>query len=534
MNRRNFLKSGAMVGMSIPLYSFLSCRNESRSGHGYNLTGGSFKLDDIGIRELQQKVQDGQYSYASITKLYLQRIQQIDKSGPSINSVIEVNPDALSIAEAMDLERKAGKIRGLLHGIPVLIKDNIDTADKMQTTAGSLALEGNRASNDAFLVTKLREAGAVILGKTNLSEWANFRSTRSVSGWSSRGGQTLNPYVLDRTPCGSSSGSGVAVAANLCVVAVGTETDGSIACPASMNGIVGLKPTVGLVSRTGIIPISKTQDTAGPMARSVEDAVILLQSITGADAMDITTLESIGKSVQDYTQWLDSGGLEGKRIGIEKSMLHGHESIDSLLRKAMKDMTDSGAQIVEVEFTRKTSEMAEAELEVLKFEFKDGLNGYLASSNSSLKSLEELIAFNKQNDSVVMPYFKQEIFEDSQLKLGLESKEYLEALARCRSLQQYIDTLLIEKSLDALCGPATGPSWCIDFINGDFWTGYGAYSTAAITGYPSITVPMGLVNELPVGISFIGKPYGEPELISIAYSYEQVSRNRTLPKFLNR
>jgi amidase len=532
MNRRHFIKAGSIAGIAIPFLSSQSCWFENSRKKNRSDIADRFEFNEISIDALQQKVEQGEFSYREITQKYLDRIQQIDKLGPALNSVIEINPEALEIAGLMDSERRAGKIRGPLHGIPVLIKDNIDTADKMQTTAGSLALLGNIAAKDAYLVTKLRDAGAVILGKTNLSEWANFRSTRSVSGWSSRGGQTLNPYVLDRSPCGSSSGSAVAVAANLCVVAIGTETDGSIACPASMNGIVGIKPTVGLVSQAGIIPISKSQDTAGPFARTVKDAAILLGTIASVDYNDKITRESIGKSFNDYTKSLKAEGLSGKRIGIEKTMLHKHEAIDSILKIAIEQITYSGAEVVEVEFGSKTSEIGEAELEVLKYEFKDGLNGYLASSNCRLKSLEELIAFDQQNESDVMPHFKQEIFEDAQRKKGLDSKEYQLALTKCRSLRNFIDELFIHNNLAALCGPATGPSWCIDIINGDFWTGYGSYSAAAITGYPSITVPLGLVNELPVGISFIGQAFSEPRLIEIGYAYEQASKNRTRPKFL--
>jgi amidase len=532
MNRRNFIKSGTVAGISIPLLSIFSCTLDKSAGRNKQFSEDHFELAEITIDNLQQEVATGRCNYRSIVQLYLDRIRQIDKSGPCINSIIELNPDALSIAEAMDKERKAGHIRSRLHGIPVLIKDNIDTADKMQTTAGSLALSGNYAPHDAFLVKKLRDAGAVILGKTNLSEWANFRSTRSVSGWSSRGGQTKNPYILDRSPCGSSSGSAVAVATNLCMVAIGTETDGSIACPSSMNGIVGIKPTVGLVSRSGIIPISKTQDTAGPMARTVTDTAILLGVISGADEGDAATLESRGKSETDYTRFLNMNGMRGKRIGIEKTMLHRHEAVDALLNRTLEQMRNCGAEIEEVEFMSNASELGDAELKVLEYEFKAGLNHYLASANCKLKTLEQVIAYDKQHESTIMPYFKQEIFEIAQAKKGLDSKDYQTALSKCRTLRKYLDNLMDEQRLDAICGPATGPPWCTDLINGDFWTGYGAYTPAAITGYPSVTVPMGLVDGLPVGISFIGKAYSEAALLSIAYVYEQTSKNRTIPEFI--
>jgi amidase len=432
----------------------------------------------------------------------------------------------------MDNERKKGKIRSSLHGIPILIKDNIGTADKMLTTAGSLALLDNIARKDAFIVKKLREAGAVILGKTNLSEWANFRSTRSVSGWSSRGGQTKNPYMLDRSPCGSSSGSAVAVAANLCVVSVGTETDGSIACPSSMNCVVGIKPTIGLASRSGIIPISKSQDTAGPFARTVTDAAILLGSLAGTDNDDEATKKSIGRIQQDYTKFLDGNGLQGKRIGVEKTLLKRHEGIDSLLGIAINQMKGNGAIIIEVEFMNKYHEQESTEFELMKYEFKDGLNKYLASANCKMKSLQDIINFNKQNEAKVMPFFKQEILDSSQVKGGLESKEYLESVEKLRTYQNFINDLMEKDKLNAICGPATGPSWCIDFINGDFWTGYGSYSPAAVTGYPSITVPMGFVEGLPIGLSFLGKAYSEPELLAIAYAYEQISNNRKMPEFI--
>jgi amidase len=533
MDRRNFLKNSSLAAITVTTAGIVGCNDNKKqdSSKGTSESGNSFELDEITIDALQQKMQSGQYSSKSICQSYLDRIKAIDKDGPKLNSVIEINPDALSIAAALDDERKAGKVRGPLHGIPVLIKDNIDTADKMQTTAGSLALAGHIAKQDAFVAKKLRDAGAVILGKTNLSEWANFRSSRSVSGWSSRGGQTRNPYILDRSPCGSSSGSAVAVAANLCAVAVGTETDGSIACPASINGIVGIKPTVGLVSRSGIIPISKTQDTAGPFGRTVKDAATLLGALTGADPADTVTSESNGKSKTDYTSFLDPNGLKGKRIGVEKTFLKRHEAVDAILQQALNDMKKAGATIIEVEFINHYNELGGAEFNVLKYEFKDGLNKYLASSGSKMKSLEDIIKFNKENEAKAMPFFKQETMDSSQKLGGLDSREYIEALNKSLSIRKYLDDLFQKEQLHALCGPATGLSWCVDFINGDFWPGYGAYGPAATAGYPSITVPMGNDNQLPIGISFLGKAWDEAGLIAIGFAYEQVSKKRIKPGF---
>lgn len=533
MNRRNFLTGSALAAAGLSLTG-TSCHtsspDKSKSAPAPDLKD-AFALSEATIDQLQEKMKSGQATSQQITNMYLERIEALDKNGPALHSVIELNPDALDIAKAMDEERKQGKVRSLLHGIPVLIKDNIDTADKMMTTAGSLALQGNKATHDAFIAKQLRDAGAVIIGKTNLSEWANFRSTRAVSGWSSRGGQTKNPYVLDRSPCGSSSGSAVAVSANLCTVAIGTETDGSIACPASMNGVVGIKPTVGLVSRSGIIPISATQDTAGPFARTVRDAAILLGTIAGADANDPVTNEGKGKAAKDYTSFLDSNALNGKRIGVEKTFLRKHEAIDALLQQALEKMKSKGAVIVEVEFMNAYHAVEADELQVLEYEFKDGLNKYLATANAGVKSLEDVMRYNKQNEQRAMPYFKQELMDSSQAKGGLDATEYKTALSKTHSLRATIDKLLSDHSLDALCGPATGLSWCVDLLNGDFWTGYGSYGPAAVAGYPSVTVPMGNVNELPVGLSFFSKAYSEPALIAIGYAYEQASHNRTVPKF---
>ena len=536
MNRRKFIWTGALIGIGLPAVVSSSCQTASSKKEKSIITTSEssfteFELNEITIDELQQKMEKETYTSRSITEMYLKRIDKIDKHGPNLNAVIEINPDALSIADMMDHERKAGKVRGPLHGIPVLIKDNIDTADKMMTTAGSLALEGHKASLDAHIIKLLRDSGAVLLGKTNLSEWANFRSNKSTSGWSSRGGQTNNPYVVERNPCGSSSGSAVAVAANLCTIAIGTETNGSISCPASVNGIVGIKPTVGLLSRSGIIPISKTQDTAGPMARTVKDAAILLGALTGSDEKDTATTSSEGNSFKDYTQFLDINGLQGKRIGIEKSFMKVNEGVDTILKKALELMKSKGASIVEVEIMKAISPLDAVEEDILEYEFKDGLNIYLSRANAKVKSLQELIAFDQQHEQLMMPFFKQEIFESAEKKESLNSKDYLEKLKKLLTTRKAIDNLIHEQQLDAIAGPTNGPTWCTDLINGDFFTGYGMYSPAAIAGYPCITVPMGLVHELPVGISFFSMAYKEPELLKIAYAYEQASKNRVAPKF---
>lgn len=528
MKRRNFVRLTSVAGFSAFVLPFAQCR-ESQGNE--SLKGSDFELFELTISQLQAKMKSGDLTSRSVTQSYLNQIARLDKAGPMLNAVIEINPDALSIADVLDEERKKGKLRGPLHGIPVLIKDNINTADQMQTTAGAVALEGNIAQSDAFVVKQLRKAGAVIIGKTNLSEWANFRSTRSSSGWSSRGGQTRNPYILDRSPCGSSSGSGVAVAANLCAVAVGTETNGSIACPASMNGVVGIKPTVGLVSRSGIIPISRTQDTAGPFGRTVADAAVLLSAMTGRDPEDAATSDSPDKTPTDYTIYLKPGGLKGKRIGVEKDFLKEHEKVDVLFKKAIDQMKKLGATVIEVDYM-KTQDLDGAESTLLQYEFKDGVNAYLSKSNAQVKSLDEVIAFNKNHEDKVMPAFKQELLEISTAKGDLNSKDYKEALRKILNVRKLLAAEFEKNKLDALCGPATGPAWCIDPVNGDFWTGYGSYGPAAVSGFPSITVPMGDLNEIPIGISFLGRAYDEQGLIGIAYAYEQASKNRKPPRFL--
>ncbi len=529
MKRRDFIHRTGVAAFVLPALFVSACKTSPHDSK----KDAAFELDEMDIDALQQAMASGKYTSRQLCELYLKRITEIDKNGPQLNSVIEINPDALAIADGLDAERRDGKVRGALHGIPILIKDNIDTGDKMMTTAGSLALEGNIASKDAFIVAKLREAGAVLLGKTNLSEWANFRSTRSSSGWSSRGGQTRNPYILDRNPCGSSSGTGTAVAANLCAVGIGTETDGSIGCPSSINGLVGIKPTVGLWSRAGIIPISVTQDTAGPMTRTVKDAAILLGALCGVDEADPYTTRSEGKFQRDYTSFLKSDGLKGKKIGVEKSYLKVHEAVDSLLADALNVIRQQGAEVIEVDFRAKTKSISNDEYSVLQFQFKDGVNKYLANANAKVKSLEEVIRFNTENEAKAMPFFKQEILVGSQEKAGLDSKEYTDAVARMQqTARKAIDDTLKEFGLDAIIGPTNGPSWCTDLVNGDSFTGYGMYSPAAVAGYPHITVPMGFVNELPIGLTFIGAEYGEGHLLTLAYSYEQASKKRKAPQFL--
>jgi amidase len=535
MKRRDFLTGTTLATVGIATLFIEGCNNTKNNNEVQTLDNEiklEFEIEEETISSLQEKLTSGKYSSQQLVELYLKQIESIDKNGPTLNAIIEINPDAVSIASEMDKERKKGKIRGVLHGIPVLIKDNINTADKMQTTAGSLAMDGNIASNDAFIVKRLREAGAIIIGKTNLSEWANFRSTQSCSGWSSRGGQTKNPYILDHNPCGSSAGSGVAVSANLCVVAVGTETDGSIVCPASVNGIVGIKPTVGLVSRSGIIPISKTQDTAGPMARTVKDAAILLGVLSGIDNKDLITNQSKGKSFTYYTQFLDLNALKGKRIGIEKKPQGNNKSINALLENAITILKQKGATIIEIDYIDKINALGEAEFEVLQYEFKEGLNHYLSTANAKVKTLKEVIDFNVANEDKSMPYFKQETLESSNLKHGLEDKGYKDALNKSfKGSKKILDSLFNDNKLDAICGITMGPSCSIDMIYGDRWGGYSLTMPAAVSGYPHITVPGGKVYDLPVGISFFGTSYSEPKLIGIAFAYEQASKNRIKPAF---
>ncbi len=490
-------------------------------------------MEEWTISEIQALLQSGELSCRELTRLYLERIEQLDRTGPSLNSVIEVNPDALTIAQVLDDERKATGPRGPLHGIPILLKDNIDTADRMTTTSGSLALEGSIPAQDAFLVQKLRQAGAVILGKTNLSEWANFRSNHSISGWSSRGGLTRNPYALDRNPCGSSSGSAVAVTANLCAAAVGTETDGSVICPSHTNGIIGIKPTLGLVSRSGIIPIAHSQDTAGPMTRTVADAALLLGVMAGVDPRNPATDSSQEHQLLDYTAFLKPDGMKGARIGVARKLFGFNPRVDKLMDSCLEAMQRLGAVLIDpIELEEKLSE---TEMEVLLYEFKADLNAYLANlgTEARVHSLKEIIEFNEQNAKLVMPYFGQERMIRAEAKGPLSEVAYLKALETNHRLArgEGIDAMLNKHQLDALVAPSGGPAWLTDLVNGDQSTG-GGVSSPAVAGYPHITVPAGFIFGLPVGISFFAGAFQEPVLIRLAYAFEQALTARRPPRFL--
>lgn len=494
-------------------------------------------LPEWTIAELQAKMESGELTARQVAELYLRRIEAVDKAGPFLNSIIEVNPQALDIAEKLDAERRAGKVRGALHGIPILLKDNIDTADHMQTTAGSLALEGHHAEKDAFIVRQLRKAGAVILGKTNLSEWANFRGKRSVSGWSSRGGLTRNPYALDRSACGSSSGSGAAVAANLAAAAVGTETDGSIVCPAHTNGIVGIKPTLGLLSRSGIIPIAHSQDTPGPMARTVTDAAILLGAMTGVDAADPATRLGRKRSLSNYLKALDYDGLKGARIGVARNMAGANPKVLKVFENCLEVMRRLGAVIIDPADVPNFDKFGASELEVLYYEFKADLNRYLKSlpAEARVHSLEDVIRFNEENADRVMPYFGQEHMIAAQAKGSLREKKYKDALAKNLRLtrKEGIDRVMRQHKLDALVVPSGAPAWMIDLVNGDPRSDdIESTSPAAVAGYPHITVPAGYVFGLPVGISFFGRAWQEADLIRYAYAFEQATQYRRSPAFL--
>jgi len=494
-------------------------------------------LPEWTIAELQTKMESGELTARQIAELYLQRIEAVDKSGSFLNSIIELNPDALEVADDLDAERKAGKLRGLLHGIPVLVKDNIDTNDRMQTTAGSLALEGNYAAKDAFVVRQMRKAGALILGKTNLSEWANFRGKNSVSGWSSRGGLTRNPHALDRSACGSSSGSGAAIAANLATAAIGTETDGSIICPSQTNGIVGIKPTIGLLSRSGIIPISHSQDTPGPMARTVTDAAILLGAMTGIDKLDPATGASRKRSLKDYTKRLDYDGLKGARIGVARSMAGTNPRILKIFELCIEVMKQLGAIIIDPADVPNFDKFGKTEVEVLHYEFKADLNKYLGALGEDIRvhSMEDVIRFNEENEDRVLPYFGQEHMITAQEKGPLSEKKYKAALAKNHRLtrKEGIDAVMQKFKLDALVVPSGTPAWTIDLVNGDAHTGdVESTSPAAVAGYPHITVPAGFVFGLPVGISFFGKAWQEAKLIKYAYAFEQATQYRRQPRYL--
>ena len=537
MKRRRFLKYSLLGSGTLFLPTLYACQPKSNipDANESATHREAFPLEEATIEELRAGMEAGKYTARAIAELYLNRIEEIDQNGPTLRAVLEVNPDALRMADQLDKERQQGTLRGPLHGIPVMLKDNIDTDDQMETTAGSLALVGSKVPQDAWVTQKLREAGAVILGKTNLSEWANFRSERSSSGWSGRGGQTKNPYALDRNPCGSSSGSGVAVSANLCAVAIGTETNGSIVCPATTNGIVGIKPTVGLVGRSGIIPISHTQDTAGPMARTVTDAAIVLGTLTGTDPRDAVTQESEGQAKTDYTPFLKKDGLQGARLGVSRSHMGFHEQVDALMEAAIDVMRQQGATVVDIDELIPDGAIGNAGYQVLLYEFKDDLNKYLATlgAGAPVKTLSDLIAFNEAHTDKEMPYFRQEIMLKAEAKGDLDSPEYQKALAKIRRLSrdEGIDKALKAQQLDAIIAPTGGPAWPTDLVTGDHFLG-GSSSPAAMAGYPNITVPMGFVHSLPVGISFFASAYSEPTLLKLAYAYEQATQHRRAPAFL--
>jgi amidase len=535
MNRRTFVRSSVIGGVGLASVSVTVARETLDPNIPSVAPPPAFELDELTIGDLQSGMASGKFTARSLTQKYLDRIDDVDKHGPHINSIIEINPEALAIAAELDRERKARGSRGPLHGIPVLIKDNIDTHDRMRTTAGSLALGGSIPLQDSFVAKKLRDAGAVILGKTNLSEWANFRSSHSSSGWSGRGGQTKNPYVLDRNPCGSSSGTGAAIAANLAAIGVGTETDGSVVCPSSANSLVGIKPTLGLISRAGIIPIAHSQDTAGPMTRNVTDAALLLGVLAGRDARDDATRASAGKSFADYGKFLDANGLRGARIGVHRKGFGFNDAVDKVMNDSLDIMKKRGAVIVDPADIPTQGKFDDSELEVLLYEFKADLNSYLASlgGRAPVKSLKEIIDFNEQYREREMPFFGQDLFMKAQSKGPLTDKAYRDALAKNRRLsrKEGIDAVMDKNRLDALVAPTGGPAWPTDWLNGDHFTG--GYSTAsAVAGYPHITVPAGYVFGLPVGISFFGRAWSEPTLIKFAYAFEQATKVRRVPQYL--
>jgi amidase len=540
ISRRAMLRIAAIGAGTAAVVPALSAGRAVASSEPKASPAKAFEFDEATISDLQRRMNGGEISAHSLTQAYLSRILEIDnrsaKTGPRLNAVIEVNPDALAIAADLDKERKSKGSRGPMHGIPVLIKDNIDTADHMQTTAGSLALVGSKPAQDSGVAKKLREAGAVILGKTNLSEWANIRSSHSTSGWSGRGGQTKNPYSLDRNPCGSSSGSGAAVSANLCAVAVGTETDGSIVCPSSANGIVGIKPTLGLISRAGIIPIAHSQDTSGPMARTLRDAAILLGALAGSDPRDPATADATSKMQKDYTQFLDPNGLKGARIGVARKYFGFSDSVDALMKHVIDEMKSAGAVIVDPADLESFGKFDDTELLVLLYELKADLNAYLVSrQDAQVHTLADVIAFNEKNKEKEMPYFGQDLFLKAQAKGPLTDKEYLDALAANHKLSREggIDGVMDKFHLDAIVAPTGGPAWLTDLVDGDHSSG-GSSNAAAVAGYPNINVPAGFIFGLPFGISFFGRAWGEPALLKIAYGFEQLVKARQKPQFLER
>jgi amidase len=547
--RRSFLKTtliGGAAATLAPLYPALAAAHEVAPAEATPSSGSvpaappaevqPFELDEITIADLQDGMRSGKYTAHSLAEMYSARIDEIDKHGPAINSVLELNPDALSIATSLDEERKAKGPRGPLHGVPVLIKDNIDTADRMMTTAGSLALVGSKPKKDSFVAQQLRSAGAVILGKTNLSEWANIRSSHSTSGWSGRGGLTKNPYALDRNPCGSSSGTGAGISANLAAVGIGTETDGSIVCPSSSNGLAGIKPTIGLVSRSGIIPISHSQDSAGPMCRSIRDAAILLSALTGVDPLDSATAGSQGKSFTDYTRFCDPNGLKGARIGVARKYFGFSDAVDALMEQALDAMKKQGATLVDPADIETLGKFDDTELLVFMYELKADLNAYLSNLGPSapVHTLKEIIEFNDHNREKEMPYFGQDLFLKSEAKGPLTEKPYLEAIDKNHRLARTegIDATMDKYHLDAIVAPTGGPAWLTDLVNGDHVAG-GSSNAAAVAGYPNINVTAGLISGLPVGISFFGRAWSEPTLIRLAYAFEQTTKARRSPRFLS-
>jgi amidase len=537
-HRRSFLKTaliGSAAATLTPLRPALGAAREITNAVPVPDTK-PFELDEITISDLQEGMKSGKFTARSLVEKYSARIQEIDKNGPAINSILELNPDALSIADSLDEERKAKGPRSPMHGVPVLIKDNIDTADRMMTTAGSLALVGSKPQQDSYVAQKLRSAGAVILGKTNLSEWANIRSSHSTSGWSGRGGLTRNPYALDRNPCGSSSGTGAGISANLCAVGIGTETDGSIVCPSSSNGLAGIKPTVGLVSRSGIIPISHSQDGAGPMCRTVRDAAILLGALTGVDPGDSATAASAGKSFTDYAQFCDANGLKGARIGVARKYFGFSDAVDPLMEQALDAMKKQGATLVDPADIESLGKFDESELLVFMYELKADLNAYLArlGPGAPVRSLKEIIEFNERNREKEMPYFGQDLFLKAEAKGPLTEKAYLDALEKNHQFARTegIDATMDKYHLDAIVAPTGGPAWLTDLVNGDHIAG-GSSNAAAVAGYPNINVTAGFVSGLPVGISFFGRAWSEPTLIRLAFAFEQTTKARQAPRFLS-
>jgi amidase len=536
-SRRTFLKV-TLIGTAAALTPLYPARGAARELEAELPSSDvkPFELDELTIADLQDGMKSGKFTARSLVEKYSARIDEIDKHGPALNSVIEMNPDALSIADRLDEERKAKGPRGLLHGIPVFIKDNIDTADRMMTTAGSLALVGSKPAKDSLVAEKLRAAGSVILGKTNLSEWANIRSSHSTSGWSGRGGLTKNPYALDRNPCGSSSGSGAGVSANLCAAAIGTETDGSIVCPSSSNGIAGIKPTVGLVSRAGIIPISHSQDGAGPMCRTVRDATIMLGALTGVDPRDSATANSQGKSLTDYARFCDPNGLKGARIGVARKYFGFNDAVDALMEHSIDAMKKQGAIMIDPADIETLGKFDESELLVFMYELKADLNAYLATlgPNAPVKTLKDVIDFNDRNRQKEMPYFGQDLFVKAEAKGPLTEKAYLDALEKNHQLARTegIDATMDKYRLDAIVAPTGGPAWITDLINGDHVAG-GSSNAAAVAGYPNINVTAGFISGLPVGISFFGRAWSEPTLIRLAFAFEQTIKARQTPRFLS-